>query len=394
MREDFVPRVVHFSTSHNGGAGIAARRLNSALNSWGFNSKFIALSNESFVPSSNEFALNRNQRQRMTGAALTFLHNRVFDKTYFTLGSISALSFLQIKELVPRNSIIHIHNWFNILDFVILQELLDYGYAVVFTLHDMRNLTGGCHYSLSCSKYLKDCGDCPYLPPGLRNIPSKNLESFKNLLDSYSNQVHFIAPSRWLEGIALSTELIPRKQIRFIPNIHPYGIYHDSNSQQPIIREKHGVLNVGIASLNVQSKLKGGDLLSELMLHSSKSQIEFSFLGEYMSLGCSQETFWNDIDYLLVSSRADNSPNVIHEAKLRNIPVIGTEVGGITELLNLEFDIGIAKGDLTSAHILKVLKNLQSELDTYRPRYFDAKYRQYVQHALESTINFYNEILS
>jgi glycosyltransferase involved in cell wall biosynthesis len=44
--------------------------------------------------------------------------------------------------------------------------------------------------------------------------------------------------------------------------------------------------------------------------------------------------FWRDIDFLIVPSRFDNSPNVIHEAKSLGIPVIGAKVGGIVELLD------------------------------------------------------------
>ena len=35
--------VIHISTGHEGGAGLAARRLNSALNAKQINSKFVAL---------------------------------------------------------------------------------------------------------------------------------------------------------------------------------------------------------------------------------------------------------------------------------------------------------------------------------------------------------------
>ena len=272
--------------------------------------------------------------------------------------------------------------------------MLDYGYHIVFTLHDMRNMTGGCHYSLSCFKYLEDCSGCPYLPFGLKSIPSKNLENFKGLLNGRTNQVHFIAPSKWMEELAISANLIPTEQIHFIPNIHPAESVRESNSLRIIKREKDEVLKIGIASLDVNSILKGGDLLQELKQNPKENEVDFLYLSEYLASGNRPETFWDDIDYLLVSSRADNSPNVIHEAKLRNIPVIGTKVGGITELLNLKFDIGIDPHNLTSAYILELLTDLKVKLGAFRPRFIDNNYQEYVFNALDSTISLYDELLS
>ena len=52
-----------------------------------------------------------------------------------------------------------------------------------------------------------------------------------------------------------------------------------------------------------------------------------------------KKVFWESIDFLCVPSNADNSPNVIHEAKQLGIPILGARVGGIPEMLNPRFDI-------------------------------------------------------
>ena len=48
--------------------------------------------------------------------------------------------------------------------------------------------------------------------------------------------------------------------------------------------------------------------------------------------------FWGRIDLLFVPSRADNSPNVILEAKSVGIPTLASRIGGIPELLERNFD--------------------------------------------------------
>jgi glycosyltransferase involved in cell wall biosynthesis len=73
------------------------------------------------------------------------------------------------------------------------------------------------------------------------------------------------------------------------------------------------------------------------------------------------ETFWNLIDYLLVPSVLDNSPNVIHEAKILGIPVIATKVGGIGELLNLHYDYEVDLTDDTHNAIVQIIEKIISE---------------------------------
>jgi len=70
------------------------------------------------------------------------------------------------------------------------------------------------------------------------------------------------------------------------------------------------------------------------------------------------ESFWSRIDFLLVLSRADNSPNVIHEARIHGVPVIGTDVGGIPELLDNSFDIKIEAKDAEVSSLSELIENL------------------------------------
>ena len=101
------------------------------------------------------------------------------------------------------------------------------------------------------------------------------------------------------------------------------------------------------------------------------------------------EEFWLKIDYLLVVSRADNSPNVIHEAKLLGIPVIATEVGGITELLNEGQDIFISDNDQVVEQILSSLKKISSFPSNIKANKIIRDYRDYTNRSLENLIEIY-----
>ena len=104
--------------------------------------------------------------------------------------------------------------------------------------------------------------------------------------------------------------------------------------------------------------------------------------------------FWGSIDCLLVLSRADNSPNVIHEAKNFGIPIVGNSVGGITELLDPNFDFLVNDTELRAEQIYSYLKNLNFSTDfVERQSRMKRKFDDYVGLSIEEHLNFYKFIL-
>ena len=387
-------RIVHISTSHTGGAGIAARRLNEALMQDGYSSVFMACSNETFTPKLNEVSVQRTFVQRIKGALLVRAQWAISSRTYFTLGSVGAIKEMDLIDYSPADSVIHVHNWFNLADLTLFRNLLSRGYRLLFTLHDMRLLTGGCHYSLTCKNYLEGCNSCPFLPTVLRALPPKNLTDLRELLIEYSEQIELVCPSAWLQALAIESNILPSGSIHFIPNVHN-STNLKSGSNLEIKRKDLGAIEIGIASLDTSSPLKGGIFISELMGIASgrRLPIKFVFLSDYDSRGKSQDNFWADIDYLMVASIADNSPNVIHEAKIWQVPVIATKVGGITELLNERLDVLVEIEDLVAEDFILQLEQLRLSLGSIRPRYVDLHYLEYVHGALEKTIRVYKNLI-
>jgi glycosyltransferase involved in cell wall biosynthesis len=104
--------------------------------------------------------------------------------------------------------------------------------------------------------------------------------------------------------------------------------------------------------------------------------------------------FWESIDYLLVVSRADNSPNVIHEAKQLGIPVIASKIGGITELLDLGFDIAIEPEDLNPSSLLDILSGTINGLPSQEMQQrMQRKFHDYVNQSVSSHIELYQKII-
>jgi len=125
-------------------------------------------------------------------------------------------------------------------------------------------------------------------------------------------------------------------------------------------------LYIGVANMDKNSYVKGGDLIRDMetILIKRKSRVNLIYLSDWLAIGKPVEEFWETIDSLLIPSRADNSPNVIHEAKYFGVPVIATKVGGISEMLNRDFDIEIDIAKLTPEFLADIIEQTSSSFHT------------------------------
>jgi glycosyltransferase involved in cell wall biosynthesis len=250
-----------------------------------------------------------------------------------------------------------------LIDLKEIERALISGYKFVFTLHDQRLFTGGCHYSHECTKFASSCESCPLLPSIIDRIPSKKLNASREIFLKYKNQIEIIAPSQWIKTLASSSSALKNNAITFIPNWH--------GSLEPEIQRADTVncfqektMFLGVASINKNSNIKGRDIVISLesLISKNSANIKIIYLADFKTKEQQTHSFWRRIDYLLVPSKSDNSPNVIHEAKIFGVPVIATAVGGIGELLNSEYDHLVSFSFDTPNLIWNIVKNLDKPL--------------------------------
>ncbi len=392
---DIAWKVVHFSTGHEGGAGLAARRLNSVLNDQGVNSTFGALENPKYILGENEFSISRKFWQRLLSKLLIWLQRLVSNKVLFSLISLNVYKFQQIRKISdPENTILHFHNWYNLISQKELLRLNRKGYPVVLTLHDERFFTGGCHYAFDCQKFKTDCHACPELPSVINLLPSRNIRSALNFLEKSNSKLVFIAPSQWLKNEALSSLLLKNKRVIFIPNTLGIPALPE-NSIKKSSGDSQSVLKIGIASMDKSSYIKGGDITSEIEaeIAGRNLQIELIYFSQIKNQENSKRDFWDQIDYLLVASRAENSPNVIHEAKQFGIPIIASDIGGVSELLYQDYDIAIPRQDINSVKILEILTGLKSRKQSEAVNAMKESFSKYVGASIQSHKDLYLSIL-
>ena len=390
-------RVLQVSTGAIGGAGLAARRLNQELNSVGVSSTLISLSSDSFVPDEYELEFKRSFVSRLRGAVTTKINHFFSNLVFFTLFNRNVFAVSDVYKLgKPDSTIIHLHNNYNFVDVKFIGLLAKLGYKVVVTMHDQRVMTGGCHYALECSGYLKSCGKCPRVLWPLKNLPKKNLMESERIFRLAGKNITFIAPSMWIYNEAKTSSILKKMTIVFIPNT--LGNEFSNYCTKLHAKNRGGYeIVLGIASMNSKSYVKGGDLVSNTMslLKEKEVKVKFLFLNELPNDEQSKvQNFWSQIDYLLVLSRAENSANVIHEAKFFAVPIIASMVGGTTELLHENFDIGINLKDLNPEYIVTTILNiLNGKILTSGKSEMLKEFNNYVGLSITKHIDLYKRIM-
>lgn len=385
-------KIIHFSTGHLGGAGLAARRLNQALNQRGLDSTFIAFEQNSFHPSEHEVSFHRSTTVKFLSKLVTYIDLRLSKKVFFSLFNRDSLKLNYFTQYKEKNTILHFHNFFNLASEQTILELSNNGYNVVVTLHDQRFFTGGCHYAFECKAFESSCANCPQVPGALRPLVTRKKRLSKKLA-TRSTGLSLIAPSRWIQEAAIKSRIGSPNQIEFIPNT--LGPDFLPNFNNPSNLSRTGSYVLGIASMDTNSFIKGSDLVDKLRIEARENQfpLEFISMKDFSGIGAA-EKFWESIDCLLVLSRADNSPNVIHEAKSLGIPIIANPLGGITEMLDPEFDFFVPNIGLSLHQIHTFLNGLSSceDFGGKQSRMIE-KFHDYVNLSIEGHVNLYESIV-
>lgn len=337
-------RVLHLTTSESGGAGLAACRLAEAQTSANVDSQI--LSNQ------NKYQISIPTHSRMLGrfeSKLITAINTVLTNKKYPAQSIFSISGINQKYIVSlKPDIIHIHNWYNFLSFSDFRFLMK-NYIVVFTMHDMRLLTGGCHYSVECKNLNKGCNNCPQTrkPLKFNAIQKRRLEA---IFAENRNRYAVIAPSVWLSDLAERSAIGKfAREVLPIPNV----INNTNTYLSEDLHFKSNLPKLLFVAHDMNSSIKGFDLLLAALLKLQavhKIEFQLTTVGrgfEKINIKsnlvvthiehCNQDRMRNLMklhDAIVVPSRADNSPNVISEAQANGLIVIGSEVGGIPELVS------------------------------------------------------------
>lgn len=349
--------VLHISASDTvGGAAIACIRLHKAMLKFGLNSNVLvqrkATQNERVHNVSDFDQKYMSSFRRYYNSRIIGNHNKEFGS--FSANGIGA-SIVNHK-LVKQADVIYLH-YVNsgFLNVSSILELLKTGKRVVWFLHDMWPLTGGCHHSFDCDKFTTHCGLCPQLSSTQEKDLAFRIFEKKLELKKYSN-LSIITPSTWL-GQKVSVSAIFKDVIyKVIPNVLDQDKYFpfDQIVAKQIFnlpRNKKILLFGAVKAIN--NPYKGWkELVKALnLLRLPENEIEVVVFGSeedskvrdeipyhvtfvgYLYDDYSLNALYNAADVFILPSLADNFPNTLLEAGFSGCPSVAYGVGGVPDLV-------------------------------------------------------------
>ena len=333
-----VPSVCHYSFSSSGGAGRVASQLSRGLNDFGI---------QSYVESVTDGDIRDCALRHpiLTSQALFdyFFVRKSRDQSLFTLyRKAGSGEFKSHKNLVH-----HLHWTPGVAGLTQIKNLIQSDSPTVWTLHDMWPFTGGCHYSMECDHFTKNCNGCPQV----RGIFSQSVgERYQSKKQMFMGSKSFVAvtPSRWLRNQAEQSGMFTDCQFEVISNPIDTDIFLPNKHSQVF---KSMELVVGCNAVNLNDPIKGvntlihtlekfqdqhPDLKVKLLaigrgdISSKKIQIATTgFLSDQSQIA----TSYLQMDIFVSLATAEVFGLSIAEAQSCGIPVICLNSGGMPEMI-------------------------------------------------------------
>ncbi len=208
-------RIVHVSTSDlAGGAARAAYRLHRGLQARDVDSYLVVQAKQS--TSSTVYGPQTKLRKGISvfRPTLDRLPQYAFTRTkdiQFSYAWMPTCLPARVDELKP--DIVNLH-WIG-KGFVRIGSLSRLGAHIVWTLHDMWAVTGGCHIVGDCERYEEQCGACPQLASNRnrdlsRWVWRRKSRAWKDLT------LTLVAPSHWLGEKVSASSLAQDREVHVI----------------------------------------------------------------------------------------------------------------------------------------------------------------------------------
>lgn len=210
-----------------GGAAVVTRRLMEALRAAGVDARMLVADKNTDSPYIDLISTPLRRKLAFYADRLPIaLANGFSRKTLFKLDAAAYGVGIADHPWVKSADIVHL-NWINqgVLSLSQIRRLIKSGKRIVWTMHDMWNMTGLCHHAEECKRFETPglCGNCPILATlAGRGDLSARVAKRKQKLYSGAG-IAFVAVSNWLAGKASSSTLLGSERVEVIPNVFKLG---------------------------------------------------------------------------------------------------------------------------------------------------------------------------
>lgn len=405
-------KIVHINCKDTlGGASIACRRHTEAMIRNGLDASMYVISKDSSKSYVNNYYLGFR-------FILTTIYRKCHDyivKKLNPKGDFSIMHFgfpIYKDPNVYNADVIFIH-WVNgnMLSISDVRKILSLNKPVFWYMHDMFPITGGCHYILDCDGYKSDCKKCPHIKnEKYRSIANKQLKKKIKAWSKFKN-LEFVTPSQWLANAVVESKIAVNHKVYVVPNVIDVSIY------RPIGYNTKELFGLDI---NKKTILFGAAVIGNIYKGARYTHDCLKLLDpnkyEALIIGNLDESFAKDIpmkivrtgplsddislvlaynacDTFIISSVAENYPNMVLEAMACGKPCIGFDTGGIPEQIKHR-ESGLITKDRTAESLVEAINELFSNESAYKEYSLAARQQIVNNNSYEIVLNIHKELKS
>lgn len=245
-----------------GGAAVVSRRLMEALRAEGVDARMLVCEKLTDSPYVHLAASPWQIKRAFLEERLKiFMANGFNRATLFKIDTGKEGLALWNHPLVKSADAVLL-NWVNqgMVSLNGVRRILNLGKPVIWTMHDMWEMTGICHHAGECEHFKKECGDCSLLikksSPG--DLSHRIWGKKKKLYEGEgSGKLVFVAVSNWLKDKAKESSLLSGQRVEVIPNAFDLQSIHQEK------KKVDGKIRILFGAARLDDPIKGLDTLKK-----------------------------------------------------------------------------------------------------------------------------------
>ncbi len=285
-----------------------------------------------------------------------------------------------LSSLDPNADIVNLHWVGNLIDWELFFRPGRVTAPVVWTMHDMRPFTGGCHYSGECENYRTGCGYCRFFGADrLEDLSRIAFARQKAALNGWNGRLHVVTPSHWLAREAASSPIMANLPITVIPNSIDLTLFQarDKAEARARLNLPGNVRILLFIAHMLTDPRKGGEYLLQA-LPALRDIPDFQLLTvglappvwpegiRVVNAGnVTDQLVLNHLyaaaDLVVLPTLQDNLPNIILEAFASGTPIAGFATGGVPDHV-IEGETGFLVPARNGAALTKTLHTALSDM--------------------------------
>ena len=346
-------KILHISFEKIGGAGIAASRINLALNKINIKSEFLY-----YKPFSRDVAKISRFEKKILGLLNVFII-KIIKMRSINIIPTPLLGYINTCDA----DIVHLH-WIN-NEMISIKQISKINKPLIWTFHDMWAFCGSEHYTtddrykFGYSKLNKKY----YFKRYKLEIDNWVFERKKKYWAKLNLKI--VCPSKWLSDCVTSSLLFKQYQTNVIPNCIDLSVFKPLNSKIKL-RKKYNIppnKKVILFGASVPGHLrKGGDLLDNALIKLKKindyvlvvfgsksydsSLLDSGFkvivLGSFSTVNEIVEIY-NLADVMCVPSRQEAFGQTASEPLACGLPVVAFNTTGLVDVVDHKVNGYLAK---------------------------------------------------